>query len=97
MALRLVDEAQTPPRCYALWSDIITIVPAKGDLPPQLPGYLVTLVELWDGERATGLRMSSYRHSVAHIIGKLRDELLNGEIFERLQEAKVLIEGWRSR
>ena len=27
--------------------------------------------------------------------GKLRDELLNGEIFETLQEAKVLIEQWR--
>jgi len=27
--------------------------------------------------------------------GKLRDELLNGEIFETLQEAKVLIESWR--
>jgi transposase InsO family protein len=27
--------------------------------------------------------------------GKLRDELLNGEIFETLLEAKVLIEEWR--
>jgi putative transposase len=27
--------------------------------------------------------------------GKLRDELLNGEIFSTLQEAKVLIERWR--
>jgi len=27
--------------------------------------------------------------------GKLRDELLNGEIFETLQEAKVVIEAWR--
>jgi putative transposase len=27
--------------------------------------------------------------------GKLRDELLNGEIFYTLQEAKVLIDGWR--
>ena len=27
--------------------------------------------------------------------GKLRDELLNGEIFSTLQEAKVLIEVWR--
>jgi len=27
--------------------------------------------------------------------GKLRDELLNGEIFDTLTEAKVLIEGWR--
>ena len=28
--------------------------------------------------------------------GKLRDELLNGEIFETLLEAKVLIERWRT-
>jgi len=27
--------------------------------------------------------------------GKLRDELLNGEIFETLKEAKVVIEAWR--
>ena len=27
--------------------------------------------------------------------GKLRDELLNGEIFTTLEEAKVLTEGWR--
>jgi putative transposase len=27
--------------------------------------------------------------------GKLRDELLNGEIFYTLQEAQVLIEAWR--
>jgi transposase InsO family protein len=27
--------------------------------------------------------------------GKLRDEMLNGEIFETLREAKVLIESWR--
>ncbi len=28
-------------------------------------------------------------------IGKLRDELLNGEIFDTLLEARVLIEIWR--
>ena len=27
--------------------------------------------------------------------GKLRDELLNREVFNTLEEAKVLIEGWR--
>jgi transposase InsO family protein len=27
--------------------------------------------------------------------GKLRDELLNGEVFNTLREAQVLIEGWR--
>ena len=32
---------------------------------------------------------------VESFIGKLRDELLNGEIFYTLQEAQVLIERWR--
>jgi putative transposase len=32
---------------------------------------------------------------VESFIGKLRDELLNGEIFDTLMEAKVLIEFWR--
>ncbi len=27
--------------------------------------------------------------------GKLRDELLNGEVFNTLREAQVLIERWR--
>jgi transposase InsO family protein len=27
--------------------------------------------------------------------GKLRDELLNGEVFNTLRDAQVLIEGWR--
>ena len=27
---------------------------------------------------------------------KMRDELLNGEIFDTMQEAKVLIERWRA-
>ena len=32
---------------------------------------------------------------VESLNGKFRDEFLNGEIFYTLQEAKVLIEGWR--
>ncbi len=32
---------------------------------------------------------------VESFIGKLRDELLNGEIFDTLLEAKVIIENWR--
>jgi len=32
---------------------------------------------------------------VENFNGKLRDELLNGEIFYTLREAKVLIERWR--
>ena len=32
---------------------------------------------------------------IESFIGKLRDELLNGEIFDTLLEAKVLIERWR--
>jgi transposase InsO family protein len=33
--------------------------------------------------------------SVESLNGKLRDELLNGEIFYTVAEARVLIEGWR--
>ena len=32
---------------------------------------------------------------VESFIGKFRDELLNGEIFDTLLEAKVVIESWR--
>jgi putative transposase len=32
---------------------------------------------------------------VESFIGKLRDELLNGEIFDTLLEARVVIEDWR--
>jgi putative transposase len=32
---------------------------------------------------------------VESYIGKLRDELLNGEVLDTLMEAKVLVEGWR--
>lgn len=32
---------------------------------------------------------------VESFIGKLRDELLNGEIFDTLLEAQVIIENWR--
>jgi len=32
---------------------------------------------------------------VESFIGKLRDELLNGEVFHTVKEARVLIERWR--
>jgi len=32
---------------------------------------------------------------VESFIGKLRDELLNGEMLDTLMEAKILVEGWR--
>ena len=39
--------------------------------------------------------MSRKRYTPEQIIGMLRDELLNGEIFYTLREARVLIEQWR--
>ncbi len=39
--------------------------------------------------------MARKRHTPEQIIGKLRDELLNGEIFYTLHEAQVIIEWWR--
>ena len=38
---------------------------------------------------------SSWRQYPESSIGKLRDELLNGEIFDTLLEAQVLVERWR--
>jgi hypothetical protein len=35
------------------------------------------------------------RYMAEQIIGKLRDELLNGEIFYTLKETQILIERWR--
>jgi hypothetical protein len=37
-------------------------------------------------------RENNYAES---FIGKLRDELLNGEIFDTLLEAQVIMENWR--
>jgi len=39
--------------------------------------------------------MSRRRHTPEQIIGKLRDEFLNGEIFYTLPEAVVLVQQWR--
>jgi len=39
--------------------------------------------------------MARIRHSAEQITGKLRDELLNSEIYDTLREAKILIECWR--
>jgi len=39
--------------------------------------------------------MSRKRYTAEQIIGKLRDELLNREIFDTLLEAKVLVGRWR--
>ena len=39
--------------------------------------------------------MSRKRYTPEQIIGKLRDELLNREIFYTLKEAQILIECWR--
>ena len=40
--------------------------------------------------------MSRRRHTPEQIIGKLRDEFLNCEIFYTLPEAVVLVEQWRA-
>ena len=42
-----------------------------------------------------GAEMARPRHTAEEIIGRLRDELLNREIFYTLREAQVLIEAWR--
>ncbi len=44
------------------------------------------------GPPATSVSENGFNESFN---GKLRDELVNGEIFYTLKEAEVLIEGWR--
>jgi len=39
--------------------------------------------------------MKQVKSTAEEIIGKLRDELLNREIFDTLLEAQVLVEQWR--
>ena len=39
--------------------------------------------------------MAKKKYRPEDIINKLRDELLNGEIFYTLKEAQILIEQWR--
>ena len=40
--------------------------------------------------------MKRKRYSVEQIIGKLRDEVLDREIFSTRSEAQVIIESWRT-
>ena len=47
------------------------------------------------GGKTTGEVCRELGNSEQSFNGKLRDELLNGEIFFTLKEAKVLIEQWR--
>ena len=67
-------------------------------LPPRLREWLNAGV-LEDGEGVRTLYIqpgSPWENGyVESFNGKLRDELLNGEIFYTLREAKVLIERWR--
>jgi putative transposase len=45
---------------------------------------------------AASLRLAPLGAGAVHpIIGKLRDELLSGEIFNSVREAQILIESWR--
>jgi len=39
--------------------------------------------------------MSRKRYTPEQIIGKLRDELINREMFYTMKEAQILIERWR--
>ena len=51
----------------------------------------------WIGVKTLYIEPGSPREKgyVESFIGKLRDELLNGEIFDTLLEARVLTERWR--
>jgi hypothetical protein len=70
----------------------LIIGPGCGDLPPSEGsspcGKILLDRGRWIWRRSGILRSRSF-------IGKLRDELLNGELLDTVMEAKVLVEGWR--
>ena len=64
------------------------------------PEFAATAVKSWItgvGARTAFIEPGSPWENgyVESFNGKLRDELLNAEVFNTLAEAKVLIEGWR--
>ena len=64
------------------------------------PEFVSKDLDYWAWENGVKLQFSRPGKSTdnAHIEsfnGKLRDELLNGEIFDTLLEAQIVIEGWR--
>ena len=66
----------------------------------QGPEFIAEAVKAWiTGVRASTAyieKASPWENGyVESFNGKLRDELLNGEVFNTLREAQVLIEGWR--
>ncbi len=68
--------------------------------PDNRPEFMAKAVRDWLSRLEVGtllIEPGSPRENgyVESFNGKLRDELLNGEIFTTLQEAKVLTEAWR--
>ena len=66
----------------------------------QGPEFIAEAVKAWIagvGAKTAYIEKASPWENgyVASFNGKLRDGLLNGEVFNTLQEAQVLIEGWR--
>jgi transposase InsO family protein len=66
----------------------------------QGPEFIAEAVKAWIagvGARTAYIEKASPWENgyVESFNGKLRDELLNGEVFNTLREAQVLIEGWR--
>jgi putative transposase len=66
----------------------------------QGPEFIAQAVKSWIGavgaQTAYIERGSPWENGyVESFNGRLRDELLNGEIFTTLREAQIVIEGWR--
>ena len=64
------------------------------------PEFIARNIQQWLNQAAVGTlyinKASPWENGyVESFNGKLRDELLNGEIFYTLREAQVIIEGWR--
>jgi crotonobetainyl-CoA:carnitine CoA-transferase CaiB-like acyl-CoA transferase len=71
-------------------------ITGQADGPPTLPGFgLADGMAGLNGAFGILLAMQHRHVSCESFNGKLRDELLNGEIFYSLKEAKIVIGQWR--
>ena len=86
---RFLDEVSTNDRL----GFITTKTLKDGVAPATILRYRESLSAFFQHARRVGYL--STNPACESFNGNLRDELLNGEIFETLQEAKVVIEGWR--
>src|SRR6478672_8271394 len=69
----------------------VRVMPKKRYTPEEIIQHLRT-VELDTGK---GLAVLDFLPEARHHRAKMRDQLLNGELFYTLKEAQIIIERWR--